>query len=107
MILNQKALKRTLKIKISLIRNVIIPLASSLVMATTVLILEKPSDVFVTLSGGGYIIKSCITLFIIAVGGFVYLYLMILLGGIKKNDLDSISGRIYGLLPRFLRKLMK
>ena len=48
-----------------------------------------------------------ITLFIIAVGGFVYLYLMILLGGIRKTDLDSISGKIYGLLPRFMRKSMK
>lgn len=107
MILNQRALKQTLRVKISLIRNVTIPLISSLVMGAIVLILEKPSDVFITLSGGGYIVKSCITLFIIAVGGFVYLYLMILLGGIKKSDLDSISGRIYGILPRFLRKSMK
>lgn len=107
MILNQIELKKTLKIKISLIRNLTMPLIASLVMASVVLILEKPSDVFITLSGGGYIIRSCITLFIIAVGGFVYLYLMILLGGIRKTDLDSISGRIYGLLPRFMRKSMK
>ncbi|MBE6061974.1 MAG: polysaccharide biosynthesis protein [Clostridium butyricum] len=107
MILNQRALRKTLKIKISLIRNLTIPLISSLIMASIILILEKPSDVFITLSGGGYLVKSCITLFIIAVGGFIYLYLMIVLGGIRKKDLDSISGRIYGMFPRFLRKSMK
>lgn len=107
MVLNQNALRKTLKIKIHMMRSLIKPLIASFIMGCVILIIEKPSDVFITLSGGGYFIRSVITLFIIGVGGFVYLYIMILLGGIRKSDLDSISGRIYGLLPRFLRKSMR
>ena len=43
----------------------------------------------------------------ILVGGFVYLYSIILFKGIRKKDIDSISPRIFSMLPRFLRVKIK
>lgn len=54
--------------------------------------------------GGGKIIMAIITLVLIAIGGSIYLILMIYLGGIRKRDLDLISPKIIRLLPRNLRK---
>ena len=55
---------------------------------------------------GGRLLTSLVALILIAVGGAVYFITMILLGGIKKKDLDMISPRLFTLLPRFLRKNM-
>lgn len=49
---------------------------------------------------------SIATLVMVAIGGMVYLIIMILIGGIRKTDLDLISPKIYRIMPRFLRKMM-
>ena len=46
------------------------------------------------------------TLVMVAIGGMVYLLVMILIGGITKTDLDLISPKVYRIMPRFLRKMM-
>lgn len=106
-VLNQGALRKVLKVRVPMVRNILKPLVSSLVMALAIFIVKKPVDVFMTVTDGGAILGAITTLIIIAIAGFVYLYLMILLGGIKKNDIEGISPRIFNLLPRFLRKQMK
>ena len=45
-------------------------------------------------------------LFLVAIGGIVYLLISIFLGGITKKDLDGFSPKLFTLLPRFLRKRM-
>lgn len=107
MILNQTALNKTLRVKISFIKNIIKPLISSLVMAGVIFALKNPASIILSITDGGKILNGVMTLIMIAIGGFVYLYLMIILGGINKEDLDSISVRIYRMLPRFLRKAMR
>ena len=56
---------------------------------------------------GGRLAITVIAIILVALGGMVYLVIMILLGGIKKKDLDMLSPRLFSLLPKFLRKNMK
>ena len=107
MILNQIALNKAIRVKISFIRNMIRPLISSLVMAGVIFALKNPVNVLLSITNGGKILGGIMTLIMILIGGFIYLYIMIILGGINKEDLDSISVKIYRLLPRFIRKSMK
>jgi len=107
MFLNQGKLKRVLRIKIPMFTNVIKPLIASVIMAGIIFILKEPAAMLIVIANGGIMIKGITTLLIIVIGGFVYLYLMMSLGGIKKSDMDSISPRIFTLLPRFLRIKLK
>jgi len=107
MLLNQRALKKALRTKIPLFRNSIKPLIASGVMAGVIYIMKQPTAVIMQITNGTAMLRGITTLLIIAVAGFVYLYLIILLGGIKKSDIDSISPRIFNLLPRFLRVKLK
>lgn len=76
-------------------------------MSGIIFILKTPTSVILTLANGNTFLKAITTILIISIAGFVYLYSMMLIGGIKKNDIDSISPRIFNYLPRFLRKKLQ
>jgi len=107
MFLNQRALKKALRVKIHLFRNIIKPLIASVIMAGVIFIIKSPVSSLIMITKGGTMLRGITTLLIIAIAGFVYLYLMILLGGIRKSDIDSISPKIFNVLPRFLRMKLK
>ena len=107
MILNQMALNKTLRMRIPFFKHMIKPFISSLAMAGVLFVLKQPASIILSITSGGKILSGLITIIIISIGGFVYLYLMIILGGLNKKDMDSISGRIYRILPRFMRKRMR
>ncbi|OOM07309.1 putative polysaccharide biosynthesis protein [Clostridium saccharobutylicum] len=106
-ILNQRKLKRALKVKIPMLRNITKPLISSAAMAGAIWLLKQPASILINITNGGGLLKGITTLIMISVGGFVYLYLMIMLGGLRKADINSISPKIINLLPRFLRMKLK
>ncbi|WP_017211499.1 putative polysaccharide biosynthesis protein [Clostridium beijerinckii] len=107
MILNKRALKKALRVKIPLFRSAVKPLFASAIMAGIIFMLKTPTSVILTLANGNVFLKAISTILIISIAGFVYLYSMMLIGGIKKNDIDSISPRIFNYLPRFLRKKLQ
>lgn len=107
LILNKRALKKALRVKIPIFRSAIKPLAASAIMALVIYFLKTPTSILITITNGNILLKAISTFVIIAVAGFVYLYSIMLLGGINKGDLDSISPRIFSFLPRFLRRKLK
>lgn len=107
MLLNQRALRKALKVKIPLFRNMLQPLFASAIMALVIYMLKTPTNILIDISNGNMALKLISTIVIISVSGFVYLYIMILFKGIRKSDVDAISVRIYNYLPRFLRKKLK
>jgi stage V sporulation protein B len=107
MLLNQRALRKALRVKIPLFRNMTRPLFASGMMAIAIFVIKQPLAIIIRITNGTTIINGIATLLIISVGGFVYVYFIILIGGIKKNDINSISPRIFNLLPRFLRVKLK
>ena len=107
-ILNHRILRRSMKARIPLIRNCVKPIISAVVMAGVILILRQPAIILGSFFSSiriVYIIYTLIyTILLVGIGGFVYVYLMIVLGGIRRMDIESLSPKVYGMLPRFLRK---
>ena len=103
-VINHKKIKEYFKLNIPIIKQAIVPGVCSLIM-TAVILLIKPFivNIFMNL-GDGRVVALIITLILMSVGGIVYLYTMILFGGIRKVDLDLISPRLFRFLPRRLRK---
>ena len=104
MIINHRMLQKTFRMKIPLLRQSIVPILCSLLMGIVVFILKIPADRIANILGGSRIAFLIILLPLVLIGGMVYLITMIYTGGIRRRDLDSISPRIFTLLPKFLRK---
>lgn len=103
-IINHKKIKEYFKLNIPIIKQAIVPGICSIIMAAVILLI-KPFVVNIFMSlGEGRIIALIISIILMIVGGIVYLYTMILFGGIRKKDLDLISPRLFRYLPRLLRK---
>ena len=92
--------------KIPILKLAIIPTISSAIMALGIFVCRIPIDRIMNIIGRGRITICFMVLILIGVGGAIYLFTLIFLGGINKKDLDMISPRLFTLLPRFLRKNM-
>ena len=106
-IINHKRIQRLFKIRIPVIRQGMIPLFSSIIMGIVVYLCKVPLLRFVNIIEGGRIAIGLVAIISVAIGGIVYLISMIMLEGLKKEDLDLISPKLYELMPRILRKKIK
>ncbi len=106
-ILNQKKLSKTLKMRLPIFKHTLKPLLSSIGMVAGIYLIKEPFGVLLILLNAGGVLQGMVTMLMISVGGFTYLYLMIILGGIRKNDITSFSQKAYNILPRFLRVKLK
>lgn len=102
-ILNHKKICKTMRMKMPLIRVVFKPIVSSLIMAIVIYIIGIPVGVMYRFIEPSRYTSIPILTIILLIAGFVYLYTMILSGGIKKADIESISPKIIKVLPRFMR----
>lgn len=103
-IINHIKLQGYFKVKIPIIKQAIVPFISSLVMAGVIWVVKSPLMRVNQIFEGGTVLTAVIVMILITVGGLAYLYVMVYLGGIRKRDLDTISPRLYSLMPRHLRK---
>lgn len=105
-IINHKNIKKAFKIKIPLIKLIAAPLISSITMGIVIYVLKNPLLRIINILDGGRILITIEVLILVVIGGIVYLLMMILIGGIRKKDLDLISPKLYRIMPRVLRKMM-
>lgn len=107
-IINHRIIMKSVRARIPLIRNCIKPVISSVCMSLVILILKQPITILGSFMGDSKIVlygyTLIYTILLVGLGGFVYVYVMILLGGIRKLDIEALSPRIYRMLPRFIRK---
>ncbi|VYU26644.1 oligosaccharide flippase family protein [Clostridium tertium] len=103
-IINHRKITQFFRVKIPIIKQGIIPMICSILMAIIIVVAKYPIVKLAEILGGGRILIGVATLVLIAVGGVVYLYTMIYLGGIRRKDLDLISPKLFKFLPRRLRK---
>ncbi len=110
-IINHKILTKSIRYKIPLIRNCIKPIIASACMAVVIIVLKQPIAIISGFIGPSraimYLYTLVYTIILVGIGGLVYLYLMITLGGIRKLDVEAMSPKIYTKLPRFIRKKLK
>ena len=110
-IINHKILTKSIRYKIPLVRNCVKPIIASVCMAVVIIILKQPIAIISGFIGPSralmYLYTLVYTIILVGIGGLVYLYLMIALGGIRKVDVEAMSPKIYTKLPRFIRKKLK
>lgn len=106
-VLNHRKICKTAHMKIPIIKLVARPALASLFMALTIYIIQLPYSVIYRFVSPSRITSIPITVVAVIAGGFVYLYMMIVMGGIRKNDLEAISPKIIRILPRFIRKKLR
>lgn len=103
-VINHRKMIQFFKVKIPIFKQGLIPMICSLLMSIIIISAKYPVIKLAGLLGGGRIIIGIATILLVAIGGVVYLYTMIYFGGIRRNDLDLISPKLFKFLPRRLRK---
>lgn len=106
-ILNNKAIIRSLKMRIGLLKYVVKPTLSGGAMALSIYVLKELFAMLSRFIVGSWIVNVIELMTIVFVAVLVYGYIMIILQGIRKKDIDAFSPKIYGILPRFIRKQLK
>ncbi|MGL5151503.1 MAG: putative polysaccharide biosynthesis protein [Clostridium sp.] len=105
--LNARAINKSANMKIRYIRFVIKPVIASAVMAVSIYAIQEAFQLIIRFTGDSRMINLPIILVAVGVGGFIYFYVMVVMAGIRKRDLDEFSSKIYRYLPRFIRKQME
>ena len=106
-ILNHKKICSTMRMRLSVVKLVTKPILASSAMAITLYILKLPLPFLYRFVEPSRFISIPLTIIMVMVGGVVYLYLMILMGGIRKRDIETISPKVMRLMPRFMRMKLK
>ena len=104
MILNQRMIRRTLKVNVSVIGHAIKPIISSAFMGFIVLFTYKYMDIGLIDLTSHYVISNAVsTLLAIFIGIYVYAYVLVFIGGIRKEDLNSLPSKVVRFMPRRMR----
>lgn len=107
MIINNIALNSALKVRISLIKVAIKPTVSAVLMAIVIKVLSVNFGVILKFVGDTYILSSIFTIISITIGMVVYLYGLVLTGGITKKDMNALPNKITKLIPRFISNRLR
>jgi len=103
-VINHKKIQGFFKVRVPIIRQSIIPIIGSIAMALIILLGKIPVNKLMENLGSGRMITGIGTFILIGLGGIAYLYVMVYLGGIKRQDLDLISTKLFRFLPRAIRR---
>lgn len=106
-IFNHRKICKTLRMKMPVVRLLFKPLFSSILMVLAIKIINIPFNFMYTFMEPSRLNSIPVVLVSVAVGIVIYLYSMILLGGIKREDIETISPKIMNIMPKFMRKKLK
>ena len=103
-LINHKKIEGFFKVKVPIVKQAIVPAICSIIMTVVIFIAKYPVLKVAEFLGGGRPVIAMATLILIAIGGTVYIYTMVMFGGIRRKDIELISPKLFKLLPRRLRK---
>lgn len=103
-VINHRKIERFFRVRIPIIRQSITPIIGSIAMALIILLGKLPVNKLMERLGSGRAVTAIGTFILIGLGGIAYLFVMVYLGGIKRQDLDLISTRLFRFLPRAIRR---
>ena len=106
-IINHRKICSVMKMRMPILRLSIRPIIASMGMALVIYICKQPLDFLYRFIPLTRITAMPITVILVCIGAFVYLYIMIAIGGIRKRDIELISPKILKLIPRFMRIKLK
>ena len=105
--LNHKKICKTMRMKMSFVKLLTKPLLAAIIMGLAIVVLQIPVDFMYRLIEPSRLTAILITIILVGVGGFTYIYLMILIGGIKKEDIETVSPKLIRIMPRFMRMKLR
>lgn len=107
LILNHYVMRKSLRIKVNMIRHMIKPAIASAFMGFMAYIVYFYTNILIMSYRQIYIISIIPTILSISVGIIVYLYGLVLTGGITKKDLNALSPRITKVVPQFIKNRIR
>lgn len=106
-IINHIKIKKLFKIKISLKSFIIPPFVSSIFMTLIIEICKIIFEKTINIIEGGRLVIAIEVILLITIGSSVYLLGMVIIGGIRKKDLDFLFPSMYKLLPKSIQDIMQ
>jgi stage V sporulation protein B len=106
-ILNHSIIKKSLSVKISMITHAVKPLAASAAMGIIVYVNYFLMHFILGFIKIPYLPNAISTAASVAVGIITYMYVLVLIGGISKRDLQSLPNRAMKFIPGFILVRMK
>lgn len=107
LLLNNRIIKRSLKIRYNLLILALKPLIASAFMGVVVFIVQFDLEYLLNFVFKGYIIRVVPTVGAVIVGVYTYLYALILIGGITKNEINALPVRFIKFIPKSLLKRLR
>lgn len=107
LLLSNRLIKRSLKIKYNLFNQALKPFIASVFMGLVVYISYFDIYWLLKFTNRVYINNAMATFISIAIGAYVYLYGLILTGGITQSDLTSMPSRLVKLIPKIMLKRVR
>ena len=102
-VVNHINLQKYFDVKIPIIKQSRIPVISSIIMSLVLILLRyKLVNKFIA-ENYTRINVGVLTIILIVIGGIIYFITLLLLGGISRYELDTISPIIYRMLPNKLK----
>lgn len=101
-ILNHRMIKKTLRVRFSLLYHGYKPIISSLLMSVVVYIIYHNLIYIISFINKGYIANAVSAVIAIIAGMFTYLFALILTGGIRKSDINGLPRKITRIIPKFM-----
>lgn len=106
-ILNHRVINKSLNIKLNLLVHAAKPVIASGVMGVVVFVTHYGLNFIFNIIHRGYFADTFATVISIGIGAITYSIVLILIGGIKKEDLESMPRKITRLIPKFVLNKIK
>lgn len=107
LLINSRIINKSLKVRMRLVKHAVKPVIASTFMGLVVYILYFNLEALVMSFEGGRVLLLLPMFISIASGAFVYVYALIITGGITSKDLASISPRIIRFIPVFMKNRIR
>jgi stage V sporulation protein B len=99
LILNSLTINKVLRVKINLVRHAIKPIIASGVMAIVAKLMYVNFDFVFNFIKEGYFANAAAVIISMVFAMLTYFFTLVLIGGISKEDLEVLPGRITKLIP--------
>lgn len=104
LILNNRKIKKELKIDFSLLRQMKKALIASIAMGIIVKICYEIINYVLAFIKYAYVVNGIATVISVIIGGIIYVYVLVYIGGIKEEDLKVLPYRIRKFIPKKVRR---
>jgi stage V sporulation protein B len=107
MILNHMTINKTLRVRINLSKHAIKPIIASGVMAIVAKLMYDKFNFVFSFIKEGYFANAAAILFAMVIAMLTYFFILVLIGGITKEDLQIFPQRITKLIPNSIISRIK